>query len=132
MACFDRVSLGFLLHLCLWPFHRVDGTVITIYSSLEPYSILANLSRPGWTNYTLEASNPDEHTTLQILSIDSTNGLLRMIRKPDCTSLQLNPSNIYVSSTSIFNSAERTQRPLTVTIFGKNCCRKLQRNVSWR
>ena len=70
MACFDRVSLGFLLHLCLWPFHRVDGTVINIYSSLEPYSILANLSRPGWTNYTLEASNTDEHTTLlQILSI---------------------------------------------------------------
>lgn len=61
----------------------------------------------------------------------STNGLLRMIRKPDCTSLQLNPFNIYVSSTSIFNSAERTQRPLTVTIFGKNCFRKLQRKVSW-
>ena len=57
MACFDRVSLGFLLHLCLWLFHQVDGTVIDIYSSLEPYSILANLSRPGWTNYTLEASN---------------------------------------------------------------------------
>ena len=50
-----------------------------------------------------------------------------MIRKPDCTSLQL---NIYVSSTSIFNSAERTLRPLTVTIFGKNCFRKLQRKVS--
>ena len=61
----------------------------------------------------------------------STNGLLRMIRKPDCTSLQLNPFNIYVSSTSIFNSAERTQRPLIVTIFGKNCFRKLQRKVSW-
>ncbi|RMX47385.1 hypothetical protein pdam_00018763, partial [Pocillopora damicornis] len=98
---------------------------------LTPYSILANLSRPGWTNYTLEASNPDEHTTLQILSIDSTNGLLRMIRKPDCTSLQLNPFNIYVSSNSIFNSAERTLRPLTVTIFGKNCFSKLQRKVSW-
>ena len=70
MACFDRVSLGFLIHLCLWPFHRVDGTVIKIYSSLEPYSTLANLSRPGWTNYTLEASNTDEHVTLlQILSI---------------------------------------------------------------
>ena len=70
MACFDRVSLGFLLHLCLWLFHQVDGTVINIYSSLEPYSILANLSRPGWTNYTLEASNTDEHVTLlQILSI---------------------------------------------------------------
>ena len=54
-----------------------------------------------------------------------------MIRKPDCTSLQLNPFNIYVSSTSIFNSAERTQRPLIVTIFGKNCFRKLQRKVSW-
>ena len=53
-----------------------------------------------------------------------------MIRKPDCTSLQLNPFNIYVSSTSIFNSAERTQRSLTVTIFGKNCFRKLQRKVS--
>ena len=128
MACFDRVSLGFLLHLCLWLFHQVDGTVINIYSSLEPYSILANLSRPGWTNYTLEASNTRR---LLILSIDSTNGLLRMIRKPDCTSLQLNPFNTYVSSTSIFNSAERTLRPLTVTIFGKNCCRKLQRKVSW-
>ena len=70
MACFDPVSLGFLLHLCLWLFHQVDGTVINIYSSLEPYSILANLSRPGWTNYTLEASNTDEHVTLlQILSI---------------------------------------------------------------
>ena len=54
-----------------------------------------------------------------------------MIRKPDCTSLQLNPFNIYVSSNSIFNSAERTLRPLTVTIFGKNCFRKLQRKVSW-
>ena len=54
-----------------------------------------------------------------------------MIHKPDCTSLQLNPFNIYVSSTSIFNSAERTQRSLTVTIFGKNCFRKLQRKVSW-
>ena len=44
---------------------------------------------------------------------------------------RLNPFNIYVSSTSIFNSAERTQRPLIVTIFGKNCFRKLQRKVSW-
>ncbi|PFX21141.1 Cadherin EGF LAG seven-pass G-type receptor 2 [Stylophora pistillata] len=54
-----------------------------------------------------------------------------MIRKPDCTSLQLNPLIVYVSSSSIFNSAKKTLIPLTVTIFGENCFRKVQRKVSW-
>ena len=132
MARLNLVSLGLLVQLFLWLFQQVDCTVINIYSSLEPHSILANLSRPGWTNYTLEASTFDEQPTrLQILSIDSTNGLLRMIRKPDCRTLKLNPFKVYVASTSILNSSERTLRPLTVSIFGENCFRKLRRKLPW-
>lgn len=127
MARFNGVWLGFIVHLCLWVFEKVDCRVINIYSSTEPESVLANLSRTGWTNYAIEASTIDIQTTLQLFSIDSTNGLVRMIRRPNCGFLQLNPFTVYVESSSIYNSSERSLRPLTVSVFGENCFRKSQR-----
>ena len=129
MARLNLLWLGFLVHLCLWLFQQVDCKSINIYSSTEPQSVLANLSRAGWTNYAFEASSTDEQSSLQILTIDSTNGLVRMIRTPDCRTLQVNPFTVYVQSTSIFNSSERALRPLTVSIYGENCFRKLRRNL---
>ncbi len=109
----------------------MDCSVINIYSSTEPQSVLANLSRAGWTKYAFAASPIDEQTSLQILSIDSTNGLVRMIRIPDCSTLRANPFTVYVESTSIFNSSKRDLRPLTVSIYGENCFRKLRRKLPW-
>jgi len=129
MARFNCVWLAFIVHLCLWFFKQVDCRVINIYSSTEPESVLANLSRTGWTNYAIETSTIDIQTTLQVLSIDSTNGLVRMIHRPNCGFLQLNPFTVYVESSSIYNSSERVLRPLTVSVFGENCFRKSQRNL---
>lgn len=129
MARFNCLWLVFIVHLCLWVFKQVDCRVINIYSSTEPESVLANLSRTGWTNYTFEASTIDIQTTFQLLSIDSTNGLVRMISRPDCRFLQLNPFTVYIESSSIYNSSERALRPLTVSVFGENCIRKLQQSL---
>lgn len=130
MARLDHVWLfGCLVHLCLWFFQQVDCTVINIYSSTEPHSILANLSRAGWTNYAFGAKPIEQQTSLQILSIDSTSGTVRMIHKPNCRTLHLNPFTVYVESTSIFNSSKRALKPLTVSIFGENCFRKLRRKL---
>lgn len=115
--------------LSLDRFLRVEGTVITIYSSTEQGTVLANLSRPGWTSYTLQTSRHDEPNSLQILSVDHTIGLVRMIRRPDCKHLQLNPFTLFVETTSIFNSSERSVRPLKVTVFGEDCILRFHRKL---
>ena len=131
MASFNRILLSLILvvHQLSRLFLQAECTVINIYSSTTPDTVLANLSRPGWTNYILQAPKQDEPSAFQVLSIDSRSGLVRMIRTPDCKTLRLNPFTVFVETTSIFNLAERALRPLTVAIFGENCFLKFRRKV---
>ena len=132
MASFNLVWLGFVLvvhQLSLYLFLPVECTVINIYSSTRPDTVLANLSRAGWTNYGLQSPRRDEPNSLQILSIDSSTGLVRMIHRPNCKNLQLNPFTLFVETTSIFNSSERSLIPLTVNIFGESCFLKFRRKL---
>ena len=132
MASFNRILLWFVLvvhQLSFYLLLQVDGTVINIYSWTTPNTVLANLSRPGWTNHILHTPEHDEPSALQTFSVDSSSGLVRMIRKPDCKTLRHNPFTVFVESTSIFNSSERTLRPMSVTVFGEKCFLNFRRTV---
>ena len=130
MASFNLVWFGFVLVVHqLNLYLQVECTVINIYSSTKLDTVLANLSRAGWTNYTLQATRQDEPSSFRIFSIDSSIGLVRMIHRPDCKSLQFNPFTVFVETTSIFNSNERALIPLTVSIFDENCFLKFRRKV---
>ena len=132
MASFGLFWLSFVLvlqQLGLDIFLQVECAVIDIYSSPEPGAVLANLSRAGWTNYTFQNPRQDEPNFHHILSVDSSIGLVRMIHRPDCNTLQLNPFTVFIETTSIFNSSERSLIPLTVAILEENCFLKFRRKV---
>ena len=132
MASFNRILLWFVLVVHQLGFYlllQVDGTVINIYSWTTPNTVLANLSRPGWTNHVLHTPEHDEPSALQTFSVDSSSGLVRMIRKPDCKTLRHNPFTVFVETTSIFNSSERTLRPISVTVSGEKCFLNFRRTV---
>ena len=123
MASLKRfVELGFLIIqlMSLHVYQRVDGEVINIYSSTKPGTVLANLSTAGWTNYALQSNS------FQVVSIDASNGLVRMARQPNCESLPLNPFTMFVERTSIYEPTKRSLSPLTVAIIRQNCVLKFR------
>ena len=123
MASLKRfVELGFLIIqlMSLHVYQRVDGEVINIYSSTKPGTVLANLSTAGWTNYTLQSNS------FQVVSIDASNGLVRMARQPNCERLPLNPFTMFVERTSIYEPTKRSLSPLTVAIIRQNCVLKFR------
>lgn len=116
------VELGFLIIqlMSLHVYQQVEGAVINIYSSTKPGTVLANLSIAGWTNYALRSNS------FQVLSIDSSTGLVRMARQPNCENLPLNPFTLFVKRTSVYEPTKRSLSPLTVAIISQNCVLKFR------
>lgn len=129
MASFKFFWLSFVFIVQQMSFyHQVDGAVINIYSSTKPGTLLANLSRAGWTNYSLQMSREEESSFIQRLSVsvDLSDGLVRMAHKPNCKKLQLNPFTLFVEKTSIYRPTKRSLSPLTVTVIEENCALKFR------